>query len=285
MSPLRKLLVDVHTHVYLPRYASVLRSRSIAPRVFTRNTPSGQNEERLLILDDEPSGGRPVGGQVRHSPNYDIVSNDAVDSTGTEMRRSNSWTGTGSISPSSGTPHLLSSSSQLVDRQRSSANPWLDFLPFSEARTLAQQLNADLETYCATGPALASDAEFKRLYGFGLLPLVPGAPAESLPEAVSQLAAQHPHIRGVIVGTRGAGLGLDDPMLEPVWAALAETGLVVFLHPHYGVGAQAWGTRDNGHVLPLALGFPFETTTVYFVLPRSRWLISNTYVLHRLSRA
>jgi hypothetical protein len=63
---LRKLLVDVHTHVYLPRYASVLRSRSGAPRILTRNTPSGQSEDRLLILDNEPSGGRPVGPQVRH---------------------------------------------------------------------------------------------------------------------------------------------------------------------------------------------------------------------------
>ena len=169
------------------------------------------------------------------------------------------------------------SSSQFVDGEhRSSANPWLDFLPFSEAQTLAQQLNADLESYCATGPTLASNAELKRLYGFGLLPLVPGAPAESLPEAVSQLATQHPHIRGVIVGTRGAGLGLDDPALEPLWAALAETGLVVFLHPHYGLGAQAWGPRDNGHVLPLALGFPFETTTVCFFL--------KVYCLHRDDR-
>lgn len=109
---------------------------------------------------------------------------------------------------------------------------------------------------------MASAAELKRFYGFGLLPLVPGAPAEALSEAVSQLATQYPHIRGIIIGTRGIGLGLDDPALEPLWASLAETGLVVFLHPHYGVDAQAWGTRDNGHVLPLALGFPFETTTV-----------------------
>jgi hypothetical protein len=145
---------------------------------------------------------------------------------------------------------------------RSSANPWLDFLPFSEARELAQQLNADLESYCSGGPSVASAVELKRLYGFGLLPLVPGAPAEALSEAVSQLATQHPHIRGIIVSTRGIGLGLDDPALEPLWASLSETGLVVFLHPHYGVGAQAWGTRDNGHVLPLALGFPFETTAV-----------------------
>jgi predicted TIM-barrel fold metal-dependent hydrolase len=104
--------------------------------------------------------------------------------------------------------------------------------------------------------------ELKRLYGFGLLPLVPGAPPESLSEAVSQLATQHPHIRGIIIGTRGTGQGLDDPTLEPLWSALAEAGLVVFLHPHYGVGTEAWGSRDNGHVLPLALGFPFETTIV-----------------------
>lgn len=60
----QRLLVDVHTHVYLPRYASFLRSRSLAPRIFTRTTPTGTKEERLLILDDEPSGGRPIGAQV-----------------------------------------------------------------------------------------------------------------------------------------------------------------------------------------------------------------------------
>jgi len=226
MTPLRKLLVDVHTHVYLPRYASLLRSRSHVPRIFARNTPSGQSEERLLVLDDEPGGGRPVGSQYwDREEKLKFMDQHGIDISFV-----------------------------------SSANPWLDFLPFSEAQTLAKQLNADLESYCATGPALASDAALKRLYGFGLLPLVPGAPTESLPEAVTQLATQHPHIRGVIIGTRGAGLGLDDPALEPLWAALAETGLVVFLHPQYGIGAEAWGPRDNGHVLPLALGFPLETT-------------------------
>jgi hypothetical protein len=171
---------------------------------------------------------------------------------------------------------------KLSDVSGSSANPWLDFLPFSEAQALAQQLNADLESYCATGPSVASALEFKRFYGFGLLPLVPGAPAPSLPEAVSQLASQHRHIRGVIIGTRGAGLGLDDPALEPLWAALAETGLVVFLHPHYGIGAQEWGPHDNGHVLPLALGFPFETTTVC-ALHLSRHNDVPPYTSHRQS--
>lgn len=35
-------------------------------------------------------------------------------------------------------------------------------------------------------------------------------------------------------------------------------------HPHYGIEG-AFGTQDNGHVLPLALGFPFETTIVSLV--------------------
>jgi len=57
-----KLLVDIHTHVYLPRYASLLRSRTSIP--FIRSTTrDGKLDERLLILDHEPSGGRPVGSQ------------------------------------------------------------------------------------------------------------------------------------------------------------------------------------------------------------------------------
>ena len=61
---MKQLLVDVHTHIYLPRYAEVLRSRSNVPRIFRRPTVRGGTEERLLILDNEPSGGRPVGPQV-----------------------------------------------------------------------------------------------------------------------------------------------------------------------------------------------------------------------------
>lgn len=59
-----RLLVDVHTHVYLPRYANMLRSRSSVPRILERTGALGSKEERLLILDHEPSGGRPVGSQV-----------------------------------------------------------------------------------------------------------------------------------------------------------------------------------------------------------------------------
>jgi aminocarboxymuconate-semialdehyde decarboxylase len=58
-----KLLVDIHTHVYLPRYASLLRSRTSVPFIRSSTTPGGKLDERLLILDHEPSGGRPVGPQ------------------------------------------------------------------------------------------------------------------------------------------------------------------------------------------------------------------------------
>ncbi|ETW83749.1 hypothetical protein HETIRDRAFT_432845 [Heterobasidion irregulare TC 32-1] len=225
---LSRLVVDIHTHVYLPRYASVLRSRTAAPRILSRTTPAGLAEDRLVILDDEPSGGRPVGPQYwDRDEKLKFMDNHGIDIS-------------------------------IV----STANPWLDFLPFPAAQTLARDLNADLESYCSTAPpADPSAPALKRLYGFGLLPLVPGTPPAALPPAVAHLAASHPHIRGVILGTRAAGKGLDDPALEPLWAALADSGLVVFLHPHYGLGPQAWGDADNGHVLPLALGFPFETTT------------------------
>lgn len=76
-----RLLVDVHTHVYLPRYVSMLRSRTSVPRILSAE---GQTGERLLILDHEPSGGRPVGSQYwdqaeklkfmdRHGINVSVV--------------------------------------------------------------------------------------------------------------------------------------------------------------------------------------------------------------------
>ncbi|KAJ7368509.1 amidohydrolase 2 [Mycena albidolilacea] len=213
-------LVDVHTHVYLPRYAALLRSRTTLPRIIT-SSREGKPDDRLFILDRDT--GRPVGSQYwdrdeklkfmdRHGIDMSVVS---------------------------------------------SANPWLDFLPASEAQTLATQLNEDLEQYCADSPSLSPS--LKRLYGFGLLPLVPEISTAALLEAIEQISKLS-HLKGIIMGTRGLGKGLDSEDLDPVWAALEKSGLVVFLHPHYGVDVEAWGEKDNGHVLPLALGFPFETT-------------------------
>ncbi|KAG6916718.1 hypothetical protein DXG01_005667 [Tephrocybe rancida] len=220
-----KLLVDIHTHVYLPRYAALLRTRSSVPLIRSSATRDGKLDERLLILDHEPSGGRPVGPQYwDRDEKLKFMDKHGIDVS-------------------------------VV----STANPWLDFLPASQATTLASELNEDLEEYCSTSPSVQDVTSMKRLYGFGLLPLVPEITTASLLDTVKQISTL-PHLRGLIMGTRGVGKGLDDEALDPVWAAIEEAGLVVFIHPHYGVDAKAWGDKDNGHVLPLALGFPFETT-------------------------
>ncbi|KAF8320848.1 amidohydrolase 2 [Clavulina sp. PMI_390] len=219
----RALLVDVHTHMYLPRYASLLRARSSVPFIRSR-----QDGDRLVILDNEPSGGRPVGPQY-----WDRDEKLAfMDKHGIDI--------------------------SVV----STANPWLDFLTPSEATDMATKLNTDLEDYCATGPTLQALPDIRRLFGMGLLPIVEGVEVPTVLQEVERIS-KLPHLRGVIMGTQGLGNGLDDDALEPVWEAIARTGLVVFLHPHYGLSSSApqlYGPKDNGHVLPLALGFPFETT-------------------------
>ncbi|KAH8830381.1 amidohydrolase 2 [Flagelloscypha sp. PMI_526] len=231
---MNRLLIDIHTHIYLPRYAAMLRTRSNAPKIMSL-LKDGKTEDRLLILDDEPSGGRPVGPQYwDRTAKLDFMNQHGIDIS-------------------------------VV----STANPWLDFLKPSEAEELASTLNEDLESYCSTSPNVA-DTPLKRLYGFGLLPLVPDIPVTSVVKAVQQIA-QLRHLKGLIMGTRGLGNGLDDSSLDPVWEAIESAGLVVFIHPHYGVDSNAWGPHDNGHVLPLALGFPFETTVAI-----TRLILSQT---------
>lgn len=56
-------VVDIHTHVYLPRYMEYLRSRKEVPRVVSSN-----DSERLIILpgedlDGSTQGGRPIGAE------------------------------------------------------------------------------------------------------------------------------------------------------------------------------------------------------------------------------
>jgi hypothetical protein len=65
-----RVVVDVHTHVYPPRYLSLLRTRTSLPRIRPGPTPTGP--ERLIILPDEDktqstSSGRPIGPEY-----YDI---------------------------------------------------------------------------------------------------------------------------------------------------------------------------------------------------------------------
>jgi len=132
------------------------------------------------------------------------------------------------------------------------ANPWLDFLESSEAGKIAQSINGEFSSMCSQHPG--------RLFFFATLPLT--APLEAILASISHVKGLK-YCRGVILGTSGLGRGLDDPKLTPIFEALGVAGLAVFLHPHYGLPNEVWGPRasaEYGHVLPLALGFPMETT-------------------------
>jgi aminocarboxymuconate-semialdehyde decarboxylase len=131
------------------------------------------------------------------------------------------------------------------------ANPWLDFLSESDSPSWAVKVNDEFESLCAK--------HSPRLFFFGVLPLS-GLPS-SIAAEIKRLKTLK-YARGVVIGTTGLGNGLDDPQMGSVFAALEETKSLIFLHPHYGLPSSVYGSRGNeyGHVLPLALGFPMETT-------------------------
>ena len=131
------------------------------------------------------------------------------------------------------------------------ANPWLDWVPAVEAAKAAQRINDEVDEECEKFPG--------RLFAFATLPLSGGI--DVIVEEIARLK-QLRYMRGIILGTTGLGKGLDDPELLPIFKALQDAQLPIFLHPHYGLPGSVWGDRagDYGHVLPLALGFPLETT-------------------------
>ncbi|KLJ09407.1 hypothetical protein EMPG_15177 [Blastomyces silverae] len=245
-------IVDIHTHVYPDSYLNLLRSRTTVPYIY--GPPDG-SPARLIILssDDNPS----IPKEQRGRP---------VDSTYSDI----------SLKLSFMRKHSITTS------VISLANPWLDFLPAQDASHWAERINNDLESICAEQHAKAKASrsnsassgantstgetlplnEYYSLFAFGALPLSAPDPNVIVNE-ISRLASLK-FIRGVIMGTSGLGNGLDDPALDPVWAGLERTQTLLFLHPHYGLPNDAFGGDETveryGHVLPLALGFPLETT-------------------------
>ncbi|KAF2278702.1 uracil-5-carboxylate decarboxylase [Westerdykella ornata] len=214
--------VDIHTHIYPPTFVKLLRSRTTVP--YIRTSPDEPHSSRLIILpgEDDPSTPSTARGRPIGPEYYDIAQKIAFMDT-----------------------HRIDKS------VISLANPWLDFLPSEEAGEAARRINDDVERLCAQHEG--------RLYAFGTLPL--SAPVETVVTEIERLV-QLKHMRGVIMGTSGLGKGLDDPALDPIYAALEKHNQLIFLHPHYGLPASVYGPRANdyGHVLPLALGFPLETT-------------------------
>jgi predicted TIM-barrel fold metal-dependent hydrolase len=222
-----RLLPSVHTHVYPPSYIEVLKSRAASrkiPYVIAPAADSPDQTHRLVILpgEDDPSTPSTARGRPVGPVYWDIAEKIAF------MDR-----------------HSIAKS------VISLANPWLDFLDTGIAAEEAVRINDEIDGLCGRYPG--------RLYAFGSLPL--SAEVGAVVEEVRRLTGLE-SMRGIILGTSGLGEGLDDPKLDPIYEALAETGSMIFLHPHYGLPTEVFGPRKNdyGHVLPLALGFPLETT-------------------------
>jgi aminocarboxymuconate-semialdehyde decarboxylase len=91
-----------------------------------------------------------------------------------------------------------------------------------------------------------------RFLGLGGVPLqAPELAAAELKRAMQGLGLQ-----GAMIGSNVNGRNLDDPALEPFWAAASALGAFIFVHPHAG----AAGGRLGGYYLKNLVGLPFETT-------------------------
>jgi aminocarboxymuconate-semialdehyde decarboxylase len=64
-------------------------------------------------------------------------------------------------------------------------------------------------------------------------------------------------LRGAQIGSNVNGRNLDDPALEPVWAAANELSAFILVHPH---GEILPGERLKSYYMRNFVGLPFETT-------------------------
>jgi aminocarboxymuconate-semialdehyde decarboxylase len=93
----------------------------------------------------------------------------------------------------------------------------------------------------------------QRFIGLGSVPLqAPDKAAAELRRAITRLG-----LRGAMIGTNINGRNLDDPTLEPFWAAAEELGAFLFIHPHGGI----FGERLSSYYMKNFVGLPFDTTT------------------------
>jgi aminocarboxymuconate-semialdehyde decarboxylase len=91
-----------------------------------------------------------------------------------------------------------------------------------------------------------------RFLGLGTVPLqAPQAAADELRRSMTQLG-----LRGVMIATNVNGRNLDDPMLDPFWAAAEELGAFIFIHPQVSAAAE----RLTSYYLRNMVGLTLETT-------------------------
>lgn len=229
-------LVDIHTHYYSHFYFNMLYHRSEVPYVWEPPNP----------ISTIPSNVPPPSPRLVLLPSDDLI-HLPKSQRGRPFDESY-------FEPEAKLAFM--EKHHIAHSVISLGNPWLDWAEPREAAGLAMIYNRDLERTCQYNPGKFSF--------FATLPIA--ATFIDLVVHGVELAAALPHCKGVIMGTNGrAGAGLDDAALDPVWEELAKRKMLVFIHPHYGIPPEVYGHKaaKSGHVLPLALGFPFETTIAF----------------------
>src|SRR6266850_2995612 len=114
-------------------------------------------------------------------------------------------------------------------------------------------------TLAATTSAIQNDqiarlvkAYPDRFLGIATLPMqAPERAAEELRRAVTTLG-----LRGAMIGSNVHGKNLDDPSFEPLWAAAAELGVMLLIHPVNVAGVD----RLRSYYLNNLIGNPLDTT-------------------------
>ena len=100
--------------------------------------------------------------------------------------------------------------------------------------------------------AKAVAAHPDRLIGIATLPMqAPNLAADELRRAMRKLG-----LRGAQIGSNVEGHNLDDPALEPVWAAANELHAFIMVHPTKVAGAE----RLKSYYLVNLIGNPLDTT-------------------------
>ncbi|TGJ85630.1 hypothetical protein E0Z10_g3165 [Xylaria hypoxylon] len=258
MSSSNPKVVDIHTHMYPPAYVELLESRKTIP--FIRRF-AGAKDPRYIILPAEAEALDKIASSEFETISASLLPGRPITTHYSSLAQKIHFMDTHGIDIS----------------VISLANPWLDFVSSEVAGETAKSVNSAFRDMCSTAPG--------RLFFFATLPLT--APPETLLAAIGHIKGLK-YCRGVILGTTGLGKGLDDAALVPVFRALAANKLTIFLHPHYGLPSEVWGpraTEEYGHVLPLALGFPMETTIavarmylagVFDAVPDLRMLLAHS---------
>ena len=132
-----------------------------------------------------------------------------------------------------------------IDMQVLSPMPELlsHWFPAGDADALCRHVNEGIAALCGAHP--------QHFIGIGMVPMQDTVLAVRRLEEVRSLG-----LRGIEIGTHINGIALGDPRLHDIYAAAAQAGLAVMIHPLHPVGLDRIGGRPE---LAAVAAFPLET--------------------------